>query len=60
LEGDKAKMALDLLFDVDPQDLQVPKYIDEGLSWLESELEMASKDYSESIINSNDETTNNE
>lgn len=38
LEGEKAKMALDLLYDVDPGRLTVPMYIDEGLKWLENEL----------------------
>ena len=60
LENDKAKMALDLLFDVEPQDLQVPMYIEEGLNWLESKLDMASKDYPDSVTNSNDEVANND
>ncbi|NRF30251.1 AAA family ATPase [Vibrio coralliilyticus] len=38
LDGEKAKMALDLLYDVDPKKLKVPTYIDEGLQWLEKEL----------------------
>lgn len=38
LKGEKAKMALDLLFDVDPKILKVPQYIAKGLVWLESEL----------------------
>jgi len=59
LEKDKAKMALDLL-DVDPQNLQVPEYIEEGLDWLEMELEKVSKDYSEPKANSNDEISSYE
>lgn len=34
----KAEFALDLIYLVDPKELVVPKYIDEGLSWLESVL----------------------
>jgi predicted ATP-dependent endonuclease of OLD family len=45
LTADKAKMALDLLFDADPECLTIPKYIQEGLDWLESELELASQDF---------------
>ena len=45
--GDKAKMALDLLFDVEPEKLNTPEYIAEGLRWLESELDKANLDYIE-------------
>jgi predicted ATP-dependent endonuclease of OLD family len=45
LIGDKAKMALDVLFDVDPEKLIVPLYISEGLDWLEEQLDVASMDY---------------
>ncbi|MFK3866318.1 AAA family ATPase [Pseudoalteromonas rhizosphaerae] len=41
----KAQMALDIIFDIDPQKLQVPLYISEGLEWLEQELHKASKDF---------------
>lgn len=41
----KAKMALDIIFDIDPEKLQVPLYISEGLEWLEQELREASKDF---------------
>lgn len=34
----KAEFALDLLFSKDPEDIDTPKYIDEGLSWLQEEL----------------------
>jgi predicted ATP-dependent endonuclease of OLD family len=46
LSDDKAKMALDIIFDVDPNELQVPLYINEGLIWLEDELKKSSKDFS--------------
>lgn len=36
--GDKAKFALDLLFQTDPASLNPPNYIDEGLKWIETEL----------------------
>ncbi|HHJ3171712.1 TPA: AAA family ATPase [Vibrio parahaemolyticus] len=45
LDGEKAKMALDLLYDVDPERLQVPEYIREGLAWLESELDTQSIEF---------------
>jgi hypothetical protein len=38
-------MALDLLFDVDPEQLDVPKYIYEGLEWLENKLTELSNEY---------------
>lgn len=47
LKGEKAKMALDLLFDVDPKDLKIPQYIEEGLDWLEIKLNVASQDFLE-------------
>lgn len=34
----KAEFALDLIFSVDPDTIAVPKYIDDGLKWLESIL----------------------
>ncbi|MBC8754998.1 AAA family ATPase [Kordia sp. YSTF-M3] len=36
--GDKAAFALDLLFLADPEKLKVPKYIEEGLIWLNEKL----------------------
>jgi predicted ATP-dependent endonuclease of OLD family len=36
--GEKAKFALDLLFNQSPSTLNVPNYIAEGLAWLEAEL----------------------
>lgn len=35
----KAGFALDLIYSVDPQTLQVPNYIDEGLRWLQELLD---------------------
>lgn len=35
----KAGFALDLIYSVDPQTLQVPNYIDEGLCWLQELLD---------------------
>lgn len=35
----KAEFALDLIYAIDPNDLVVPTYIDEGLNWLQSYLE---------------------
>ena len=40
LKGVKAKMALDVLFNFDPEKLNIPHYIDEGLSWLESQFQL--------------------
>jgi hypothetical protein len=45
LKGEKAKMALDLLFDVPPEKLVIPFYIKEGLDWLNTELIKANKDF---------------
>lgn len=45
LDGEKAKMALDLLFDVEPKELLVPEYISEGLNWLEKKLEEVGLEY---------------
>lgn len=41
----KAKMALDIIFDIDPKDLKIPLYINEGLEWLQDELKKSSKDF---------------
>lgn len=35
----KAGFALDLIYSVDPQTLQVPNYINEGLLWLQDLLD---------------------
>jgi len=35
LKGVKAQMALDVLLNIDPNQLDVPEYIAEGLHWLE-------------------------
>lgn len=44
LNGTKAKMALDLLYDVDPEDLKIPDYIKKGLDWLDNELKLSNLD----------------
>lgn len=46
LKGTKAKMALDLIYDVNPEDLIIPEYIKQGLDWLENELDLSHKDIS--------------
>ena len=38
LEGRKAVMALDILYEIEIDELTVPNYIDEGLVWLANEL----------------------
>jgi predicted ATP-dependent endonuclease of OLD family len=45
LTGDKAKMALDILYYVEPSKFNVPLYIAEGLNWLDKQLDVASMDY---------------
>jgi len=42
-KGDKAKFALELLYLKDPEELKVPTYIHEGLSWLQDQLERKQK-----------------
>ena len=49
LKGSKAQMALDLLFDVEPKDLCIPKYIEEGFEWLKQELNEASSDFIDNV-----------
>ncbi|PHR89115.1 MAG: ATP-dependent endonuclease [Moritella sp.] len=51
LAGEKAKMALDLLYDVDPDDLDIPEYIKQGLDWLESELDSFNRDFIDGALN---------
>ena len=34
----KADFALDLIYSIDPDEIEIPKYIDEGLKWLENIL----------------------
>lgn len=38
LDSNKVDMAMDLIYGLDPKELRVPKYIEEGLRWLESEI----------------------
>lgn len=41
----KAEMALELLFTTEPQELTPPKYIAEGLDWVQEQLESKHQDY---------------
>ena len=34
----KAEFALDLIYSIDPDEIEIPRYIDEGLKWLENIL----------------------
>jgi predicted ATP-dependent endonuclease of OLD family len=54
LKGKKAEMALELLFHKDPQGIETPQYIAEGLKWLEDSLRNKDLDYS--LIGENDES----
>ncbi|HCH8094042.1 TPA: hypothetical protein NJU31_003621, partial [Acinetobacter baumannii] len=38
LDSNKVDMAMDLIYGLDPKILQTPKYIEEGLIWLENEI----------------------
>ncbi|PIP90154.1 MAG: hypothetical protein COW79_08935 [Bdellovibrionales bacterium CG22_combo_CG10-13_8_21_14_all_38_13] len=42
-KGSKGEMALELLFLEDPSVLKAPKYIEEGLVWLEGKLKPSLK-----------------
>lgn len=44
LKEDKAAMALDLMFCTNPENLRVPEYIQEGLDWLQEQLDINSSD----------------
>jgi predicted ATP-dependent endonuclease of OLD family len=54
LKGDKAQMALDVLYDMNPSELNIPKYISEGLDWLAQTTSIASSDYSVEKRNANE------
>ncbi|MBN2572334.1 MAG: AAA family ATPase [Ignavibacteriales bacterium] len=41
----KAEMALELLYTTEPSELEPPQYINEGLEWLQEELNNKQKDY---------------
>lgn len=43
----KAEMTLELLYTTEPSELKPPKYIEEGLEWLQNELIKHSRDYME-------------
>ena len=38
LESNKVDMAMDLIYGLEPKDLKTPRYIDEGLTWLENKI----------------------
>ncbi|MBF0463438.1 MAG: hypothetical protein HQL87_18915 [Magnetococcales bacterium] len=40
----KAKFALDILYDIEPQKLTVPTYIHKGLSWLQTKMRRGSQE----------------
>jgi len=49
LKGTKAQMALDLLFDVEPEKLLIPEYIKEGFEWIKKELNVATLDFIDTV-----------
>lgn len=51
----KAEMALELLYTVEPDVLNVPEYISEGLIWLQNELKKKHQDFLTSTEESGDE-----
>lgn len=44
-KGKKAEMALELLFTIKPESLNPPKYISEGLMWLQEQLKNKGRDF---------------
>lgn len=44
-KGKKAEMALELLYTTEPNSLQTPEYINEGLEWLKGKLGLRDKDF---------------
>ncbi|MFW1691518.1 ATP-dependent endonuclease, partial [Acinetobacter ursingii] len=38
LESNKVDMAMELIYGLEPKDLKTPRYIDEGLTWLEKKI----------------------
>lgn len=42
----KGELALELIFNFDPQDIEVPEYIQSGLHWLASKLELTTNSFS--------------
>ena len=42
-KGNKAEFALELLYLKEPKELKVPSYINEGLTWLQEQLESKQK-----------------
>lgn len=45
--GKKVEMALELLYTTEPNAIQPPEYISEGLEWLKDKLGLRSKDFIE-------------
>jgi predicted ATP-dependent endonuclease of OLD family len=46
--GNKAEMALELLYQKDPKELEPPEYIREGLEWLQKKLKAKAHEFPES------------
>ncbi|WP_105169792.1 ATP-dependent nuclease [Pseudoalteromonas sp. T1lg23B] len=44
-KGQKAKMALDILYEIEPEKLSVPDYIAEGLDWLSGAILSETKEF---------------
>ena len=44
-KGQKAKMALDILYEIEPEKLNIPKYIAEGLDWLSQAILSETKEF---------------
>jgi len=47
--GDKAEMALDLLYIKDPEMINPPQYIREGLEWLQGKLQNKAQEFPETV-----------
>ncbi|AWI04886.1 AAA family ATPase [Clostridium drakei] len=45
--SDKAGFALDLIYSIEPEELNVPPYIDDGLDWLQKQLRHGVDNYKE-------------
>lgn len=52
-KGKKAEMALELLYIDEPHSLETPKYIAEGLQWLQEKLQFKDDDFLDSSNNTN-------
>ncbi|MGN7614229.1 ATP-dependent nuclease, partial [Magnetococcales bacterium HHB-1] len=56
-EGDKAKFALDLMYNIDPKKLTIPAYILDGLLWLQQQLDSNHKEIDTSSTSVGNETS---